>query len=123
MMRGVSDAIMLGTPSKNKHERFSFQPLGEDATRVTLKPTYRGLIEDKEEANQLREEVLLPAIAKGEAVEINLEQGTIIAHSCAHALLYEVIRQAGPDARQLVHVRAKTRQVKEVVRAIARTVE
>lgn len=115
----VATALSVGIKPNRKTEPFSFQPLSPDnAVRVVMQPTYRGLIEDKRQANHAREHVLLPAIAAGIPVEINLERGQIIAHSCAHALLFEVVRRAGNEARGLVHVRAKTRQIKDVVRLI-----
>lgn len=114
----VSKSIRIGISKNPKKEPFSWQPLPETGLRVIPTPTINGFLENKIEAHKLRNEYILPAINAGNPIEINLEKGNIITHSFAHALLYEAIKKSGHNAARFIHIRAKTNQIKDVVRMI-----
>ncbi|TVR04738.1 MAG: ATP-binding protein [Deltaproteobacteria bacterium] len=120
-MTAIQDAMNVAVHSNRKRERITFDAMqvGSNAVQVRLRATYGAAIADKQHAIRLRDEELLPAIRDNRNVVIDLTDGSIIAHSCAHALLYQVIVEAGPASRSRVCVRAKTRQIKSVVRQVS----
>jgi anti-sigma regulatory factor (Ser/Thr protein kinase) len=80
----------LSAQPKKQLVGFGDPPSGSEIVRFA--PTAAGVIENKEEANRAREEVLLPAIAAGRRVGIDLRLGQAATHSFVHALLYAPIK-------------------------------
>lgn len=120
-MTAIQDAMNVAVHPNRKQERITFNAaqVGSNAVQVRLQATYGAAIADKQQAIRLRDEELLPAIRDNRNVIIDLTDGAIIAHSCAHALLYQVIVEAGPASRSRVCVKARTRQIRSVVRQVS----
>ncbi len=102
-----------------KREIVSWGPGPQGCVTVTIRPTVSHLAEDKDAARRVRDELLLPEVRAGRPVCVDLREPRVATHTFVHALLYEVIGQAGADAARLIHVHARERQIKDVVRLVA----
>lgn len=109
---------LMPKPDRKK-ELISWGPGPTGCTSIQILPTVGHLAEDKEVAKRVRDEVLLPALRQRTPVCVDLRQTRVVTHTFMHALLYEAIGVAGADVGRLVHVYAKDRQVKDVVRMVS----
>ena len=118
-MNAVRLILERGLSADRKQQLVTFGDPPPGVEVVRIEPTAAGIIEDKTQARLAREQVLLPAVATGRPVAVDLSAGQAVTHSFVHALLFAVIKQAGERSRQLVFVRAATGQVRDTVRLVA----
>jgi hypothetical protein len=85
---------------------------------VVIEPTVSGLVEDKDQAIRIRDQVILPTILEEKRIAVDLRQARIITHSFVHALLYQALRVAGKSAPERIYVQAKEPQVRDIVRIV-----
>lgn len=110
----------LATPRTNRKVQIvSWGPPPTGAKRVVITPTVAGFVEDKDQANRVRETVILPEVSAGRPVGIDLTQARIISHTFAHALLYMPVIVAGQAAKQLLYIHVKEPQVRDIIRIVA----
>lgn len=102
-----------------KREIVSWGPGPAGCVSVTIRPTVSHLAEDKDAARRVRDELLMPEVRARRPVCIDLREPKVATHTFIHALLYEVIGEAGREAMRLIHVHARERQIKDVVRLVA----
>jgi hypothetical protein len=95
------------TPSLNK--------AGTNKT-IKLKPVPgTTLAESKDEARKIREEVLLPALAAGQSVNLDFAEIEFATQSFVHALISEAIRRYGEEAFNMLSFSNCTDEVRQVV--------
>jgi hypothetical protein len=119
MMKATHEIFWRASSAQAKKQIIGFGPAPPGAKNIAVAPTAVGLIEDKAEARRLRDTVVLPAIATGRPVGIDLRAGQLVTHSFTHALLFAAIREAGENAKRLLFVHASTSQVRDMVRLVA----
>lgn len=95
-------------------------PTSAEALMVKIEPTTAGLVEDKQQAQRLRREMILPALVKGRHVAIDLRSAKVITHSFVHALLHEPFKMLGARSNELISVEAKEAPIKDIIRIVAR---
>lgn len=103
-----------------KREVVGWGPGPTGCATIAIRPTVGQLAEDKDSARRVRDELLLPEIRAKRAVCIDLREPRVVTHTFVHALLYEVVGEAGEDSARLIHVYAKERQIKDIVRMVSR---
>lgn len=74
--------------------------------------------EDKDKAQELRENKILPALNKGEDVVLNFTGVKSVTQSFMHALISKVIRDKGIDVLQKIYFKECNDIVKEIVRIV-----
>lgn len=78
------------------------------------------LAEDKDEARRLKLRRILPAMERGEVVELDFSDVRIATQSFIHALISEAVRRYGDRALELLHFTECHEDVKQVIRAVVR---
>ena len=73
------------------------------------------LAESKDEARELREHEILPALARNEPVEIDFHAVETATQSFVHALIAEAIRRHGEKAFELLQFKNASAEVRQVV--------
>lgn len=91
----------------------------DGAARVEVPAGPSGFVEDKDFARKARDEIILPALAAGSTVAIDLGAARLVTHSFVHALLYEPIRSLGRSGARRIHVRVRAREARAILRAVA----
>ena len=79
-----------------------------------------GLAEDKDEARQLRTGRILPALGRGEIIELDFSDIGLATQSYIHALISEAIRRYGDRAVKLLRFTGCNEDVQQVIRAVVR---
>jgi hypothetical protein len=74
--------------------------------------------EDKDTAAKLRKEEIIPALERGEGVELDFDGVTLVTQSFVHALISDVLRKFGEDVLD----RISFKNCADVVRGITATV-
>jgi hypothetical protein len=75
--------------------------------------------EDKEVARELRLQLLLPALAKGEEVTLDFAGVTGATQSFIHALISDLFRQYGVDVLDRVTFKNCTERVRKIIEIVA----
>ena len=84
--------------------------------RIEIKPVPgTSIAESKDEAADLREKRILPALAKGEVIELDFDAVGIATQSFMHALISEAIRRHGDRAFELLAFKNCSDDVKQIV--------
>ncbi len=84
--------------------------------RIRIRPIPRTtLAESKDEAADLRENQILPALEAGVLVELNFEDVGIATQSFMHALISEAIRRHGDRTFDLLTFKNCSDDVKQIV--------
>lgn len=78
--------------------------------------------EDKDAAGVLREEVILPALAKGDKLQIDFAGITLATQSFIHALIAEALRQNGVDVLDRIEFKSCDKVVKGIVQTVVQYV-
>ena len=73
------------------------------------------LAESKDEARELREQQILPSLARGEPIEIDFSGVETATQSFVHALIAEAIRRYGDKAFDLLVFKTASSEVRQVV--------
>jgi len=103
-----------------KKELVTWGACPETGLAIEIKPTVGSMIEDKDVANRLRKELVIPALKSGQPVGLDLRGASVMTHTFGHALLYEAFRLARDSSRALIFVHARDRQIRDIVRMVAR---
>ena len=74
--------------------------------------------ENKEQAKQLRQDVILPALAAGETVTIDFTGVETSTQSFVHALISEAIRRHGEAAIPQLRFKAASPEVRQLVTTV-----
>lgn len=83
-----------------------------DATRET------SIAEDKDAARSVREELIIPALARGEQVELDFEGVELATQSYVHALISAPICEFGSDAMYRISFRNCNDELRELILAV-----
>jgi hypothetical protein len=76
------------------------------------------LAEDKDEAARLRDEVVMPALARNEPVAFDFADVDTVTQSFVHALIAEAIRTTGERSFELMEFRNASTGVQHVVKTV-----
>ena len=79
-----------------------------------------GLAEDKDAARQLRMERILPALERGDVVEMDFSDVSLATQSYIHALISEAVWRYGDAALKLLRFAGCNEDVKQVILAVVR---
>jgi hypothetical protein len=84
--------------------------------RVRIKPV-RGtnLAENKDEARSIREDDILPALERGEDVELDFRDVEIATQSYVHALISDAVRRYGEDTFDRLRFSNCSESVRQIV--------
>ena len=118
-LHAVRVMLTRGLSAQPKKQLVSFGDPPRGSVIVRFTPSAAAVIENKEEAHRVREEVLLPCVAAGHPVGIDFTLGQAATHSFVHALLYAPLKEAGERAQSLIFIRATSVQIKDTVRFVA----
>lgn len=87
--------------------------------RISIKPVPNTtLAENKDEAANLRDETILPALAQGEAITLDFSGVETATQSYVHALIADAIRRYGDDSFDLLVFEGCTDGVQSIVRTV-----
>ena len=78
------------------------------------------LAEDKDATRQLRIERILPALERGDTVELDFSEVGLATQSYIHALISEAVRRFGTTALKHLRFAGCNEDVKQVIRAVVR---
>ncbi|QWB91215.1 MAG: STAS-like domain-containing protein [Candidatus Saccharimonas sp.] len=76
--------------------------------------------ENKELAKKIREEIILPMLAKGEKITLDFNKVDGATQSFIHALISEAIREYGELAYENIQYKNTNDDVQEVIRIVYR---
>lgn len=78
--------------------------------------------EDKDQAASLRKQQILPAIKRGDQVEIDFSGVTLSTQSFIHALISEALRQNPDDALKLLSFKGCSESVRGIIETVVQYV-
>jgi len=84
-------------------------------TTLTIHPTSGVFVEDKEEAQRLRQEFILPALQRGDYLALDFEEVQYATQSFIHTLLSEPLKRFPETALQLIEFRHCSSAIRTVV--------
>jgi hypothetical protein len=106
------------TRPESKYQRVNWNPAPEEAVRYAISSDQSGFWEDKGIAAKVRNDLVLPALKSSLHVELDLRGIKTVSHSCIHTLLYQAVFEHHNIAKSLLHIRAKSKDVKNMVRLV-----
>lgn len=87
---------------------------------ITMHKEVGSFAENKELAKKIREEIILPMLAKGEKITLDFNKVDGATQSFIHALISEAIREYGELAYENIQYKNTNDDVQEVIRIVYR---
>ena len=85
---------------------------------IELNPGIAGFAEDKDQARSLRRQILLPALERGENIELDFAHVKYATQSFVHALLGEVLYKYGENVLDRIEFKNCTPQLQSVIELV-----
>ena len=88
------------------------------STTIEIEAGLDGFVEDKEQARHLREETILPALARQDELVFDFSKVSYATQSYIHGLIGEALQKYGEEALDLIEFRHCAPTVRSVIELV-----
>jgi len=90
--------------------------------KISISKEVGSFAENKDVAGKLRNEFIIPAIERGEHVEIDFSDVDLATQSFIHALIAEALRRCGEDSLQLLMFKSCSDSIRGIIETVVQYV-